>query len=98
MKYRRRHKTNWPLVIGGTVAILCTMAGLGYAAFQAYGKPVPDRYGCFDGVSGKQTHVLIGIEARLAGVDQQRALLRYFKQEYDRLGFGDRISVYTTEG
>lgn len=98
MKYRRRHKTNWPLVIGGTVAILSTMAGLGYAAFQAYGKPVSDRYGCFDGISGKQTHVLIDASEPRFDANQQRALLRYFKQEYDRLGFGDRISVYTTEG
>ncbi|MCG7927713.1 MAG: hypothetical protein JAY67_19515 [Candidatus Thiodiazotropha taylori] len=98
MKYRRRRKTNWPLMIGGTVSILTTMAGLGYAAFQAYGKPVPDRYGCFDGVSGKQTHVLLDASEPRFDADQQRALLRYFKQEYDRLAFGDRIAVYTTEG
>ncbi|MEW7987669.1 MAG: hypothetical protein AB2799_17925 [Candidatus Thiodiazotropha sp.] len=98
MKYRRRPKTNWPLMIGGIVTILVTMAGLGYAAFQAYGKPVPDRYGCFDGVSGTQTHVLIDASEPRFDADQQRALLRYFKQAYDRLAFGDRIAVYTTEG
>lgn len=98
MKYRRRTKTNWPLMIVGIVIILAAMAGLGYAAIQAYGKPVPDRYGCFDGVSGKYTHVLIDASEPRFDTDQQRALLRYFKQEYDRLEFGDRIAVYTTEG
>ncbi|MBT3043391.1 MAG: hypothetical protein KME67_11065 [Candidatus Thiodiazotropha sp. (ex Codakia orbicularis)] len=98
MKYRRRTKTNWPLTVGGIIAILTTLAGLGYFAFQAYGKPVADRYGCFDGVNGKQTHVLIDVSAPRFDGDQQRALMRYFKQEYDRLAFGDRMSVYTTEG
>lgn len=98
MKYRRKTKATWPLMIGGTAVILAAMAGLGYAAFQAYGKPVPDRYGCFAGVSGRNTHVLIDASEPRFDADQQRALLRYFKQEYDRLEFGDRIAVYTTEG
>ena len=31
MKYRRRTKINWPLMIVGIVIILVSMAGLGYA-------------------------------------------------------------------
>ncbi len=98
MRYASRHKTNWPLIIGASLALIICIVSLGYAAYQAYGKPVADRYGCFDGVSGRQTFVLIDASEPRFDADQQRALHRYFRQLYDGLGFGDRVSVYTTEG
>ncbi len=98
MRYHRKSQTNWPLLIVALAAIVAAVAGLGYAAYQAYGKPIPDHYGCYDGVEGKQTFVLIDASEPRFDSNQQRALHRYFRIAFDQLGFGDRISVFTTEG
>ncbi len=97
MRYRR-NKTNWPLIAGALIAIVAAVGGLGLAAYQSFGKPVPDKFGCYDSVEGKQIFALIDVSAPGFDADQRRAVRRYFQQAYARLGFGDRISVFTTEG
>ncbi|RLJ20764.1 hypothetical protein DJ030_06385 [bacterium endosymbiont of Escarpia laminata] len=90
---RRKRKGNALAIIAYALILIACLAGLGYAAYQSYGKPTPDKYGCYSGV--KQDHTLVLVDASEPRWDsnQQRALHRYFKQLYDGLGFNEKLSV-----
>lgn len=94
-----RRKTKRKLTLMASSAALCVcIGGLGFAAWQSYGKRTPDRLGCFTGVPQRHTLVLVDASEPRFDKAQARALRRYFRQLYDGLPFNARLSVFTNEG
>ncbi len=95
---RRKRKGNALTLVAYVVVLIASIAGLGYAAYQNYGKAVADKQGCFSGVLQDQTLVLVDASEPRFDPDQSRSLHRYFKKLYDGLKFNEKLSVFTTEG
>jgi len=95
---RRRTRKQLPKLIASCIALAVCTGGLGYVAMQSIGKRFADEYGCFDGVSGRQTVVLVDASEPRWDSEQGRSLRTYLDQLYAGLGFNEKLSVYTTEG
>ena len=97
MRRRRRKKSVMAPLALSAVLVAC-IGGMGYAAYQQFGKVVPDRYGCY--AEAPQTHTAVLIDASEPRFSKEQALSmrRYAEELYDSLGFNERLSVYTTEG
>lgn len=97
MRRRRRKNNTLTLAAYSGVLVLC-MGVVGYAAFSVYGKATADRYGCFADVPQAHTLVLVDASEPRFDAEQARSLRRYFAAIYDKLGFNEELSVYTSEG
>jgi hypothetical protein len=97
MRRRRSRRSNRLVPVYAGVLGLC-LAGVGAAVWQVQGKKAPDRYGCFEGVGQDQTLVLVDASEPHFDAEQARSLTRYLRQLYDRLGFNERLSFFTSEG
>ncbi len=95
---RRRSKKNLPLLLTYASVLALCVGGAGYAALNLYGKRMPDRYGCFDGIQQSHTLVLVDASEPRFDSDQARSLSRYFRRLYDALDFNEHLSFFTSEG
>ena len=95
---RRRRKGSVMAPLALSAVLVGCIGGMGYAAYQQFGKVVPDRYGCYTEAPQTHTAVLIDASPPRFNKEQTRSLRRYFAELYDSLGFNERLSVYTTEG
>ena len=98
MNRRKRQRQQLRSVLAYSGALALCLGGLGVAAWQSIGKLSPDSYGCIDGAPQAQTLVLFDASEPRFNDEQARSLRRYFDQLYERLGFNEKLSVYTSEG
>ena len=98
MNRRKRHRQQLRTVLAYSSALALCLGGLGYAAWQSFGKLSPDAFGCIDGAPQAQTLVLFDASEPRFNDEQARSLRRYFDQLYERLDFNEKLSVYTSEG
>lgn len=95
---RRRKNSDTPKILALTAALALCIGGLGYAGFQSVGIQVADKYGCYEGESKGQTLVFVDSSQPRWNEVQQRSLINYFDTLYGSLRFGQKLSIYTTEG
>jgi len=99
MKHYRRKKSRSSLKIAGLVGFLLVCAGgLAATALHYHGKAMPDAYGCYKGVRGTESIVMLDASEPRFNAEQRRSLLTWFEELYDGLNFGDRLQIFTTEG
>lgn len=95
MKRRSRH--NIPVLLAYAGVLMLLIGGLSYAAFQAYGKPTADAYGCFDAAPQPHTFTVFDANEPRFNEEQARSLRTYFDQVYETLDFNERLSFVTSE-
>jgi len=96
---RRNRRTGFqPKYLVYVAGIALGSAVMGYAGYTAMGTEVADEFGCYRDPDAAHTLVLLDASMPRWNEPQQRSLERYLTGLYDRLGFNERLKIFTTEG
>ncbi|MGB1109652.1 MAG: hypothetical protein ACPG4N_04820 [Gammaproteobacteria bacterium] len=93
----RRQKRKVIKVTILSAALSAMGLGTGIAAYSLIGKPVPDRFGCYNEAPRNGHYVLTDVSSPRFSVEQSRSLRRWFDQSFSLLGFNELFAVFTSE-
>ena len=96
-RYRQRRSKITPKAGLYAGAIAVCAAGLGWAAFESYGKAVPNAFNCYEETDQRHSFALVDSSQPRWNQEHGESLRRYFDTLFAGLGFNEKLSVYTTE-
>ena len=95
---RKSRKNDTPKIAALSVVLACCAGGLGFTAYQTMGVQSPDQYGCYHGIEGGTTTVIVDNSEPRWNTTQALSIQNYFSDAYDTLPFANVLQVFTTEG